>query len=663
MPIHLDVVRGPYLLASSLASLYASRPLAAGVIALAIFPLLIVFGLALYLFSLSAYRIFTVWVTKTEVYAHIPRPKHADNSFLWYGDFGLIRKLPPAEPHIRWNRELGTSVYVYRGLFYSPRLLLGDVKAMGHVLSAANSYDYPKPTPSRMVLQQLLGPGVLVAEGDVHKRQRKVLQPAFSVSAIRDLTPFFFKYSEKLAMRIGEMVDLSSRPIGVGEKHGANGVDVAFLHQSEQSRQVSRPGAPVLDIAFWLGQATLDVIGDAGFAHIFNGLDNPYDPSAPTSERRDVISRTFNELMASLSKIGALRLMQLFLSNFPGLGWIRNLPTKRQRAIERTYAELERVSNDIVARKRREIQGEMLEEKKQRDHGPGLTASKMTKADFDQRDETDAAFRGDGATVSAGKDLLHLMMRANMAADVSPREQLDDVELIGQITTLLLAGNETTSTQTTWALHVLGDHPEVQAKLRAEIHDHFGARMERGAVSYDELMSMPYLDRFAKEMLRFVSPVPMTLRVVTKSDTIPLSRPYPTRDGKSTFTSVPVYKGQELVVPIQSMNMSQDIWGPTAAQFDPDRWLDDRVPENAKRSGLPMHLMTFITGPRGCIGNRFAIAEFKALLCSLVGRFEFQNVEGWKVERKQAITLRPLVIGQEELGNQMPLRVSRIKAA
>ncbi|EPQ26412.1 uncharacterized protein PFL1_06060 [Pseudozyma flocculosa PF-1] len=665
MTVHLDLAQGLHLplVGSHASALYHSHPVLALLAGLALLPLLATLALAAFLVSLSIYRMVTVNVTRTEPYAHLRRPKHADNFFPWYGDFGLIRRLPPTEPHLLWCRTLESSVFVYRGLFYSPRLFLGDPRAMGYILSASNSYAYPKPNASRLVLQSLLGKGVLVAEGDVHKRQRKILQPAFGVSAIRDLTPFFFKYSEKLAAKIGEMVDRSTQPIDEDKGRGANGVDRAYLHQSEPSRTASRPGAPVLDVSFWLNQATLDVIGDAGFGHIFNGLDAAYDPTAPEGASGDVINASFQRLMKAMSQIGFVRFMQLYLSEFPGLGWVRNLPTKRQRAIDGTYAALETVSKAIVEQKRREIQGEMADEIRQRG-GDAASAgpTTVTKADFDERDEAATTVRQDGTTISAGKDLLHLMMRANMADDVSPREKLSDGELIGQITTLLLAGNETTSTQTGWALHILGDHPEVQAMLRAEIRDHFGARMERHAIGYDELMNMPYLDRFAKEMMRFASPVPSTVRTATRADTIPLSKPYPTRDGRSTFTSVPISAGQDLIIPIQAMNLSTEIWGPTATQFDPDRWLDDRLPESAKKSGLPMHLMTFIAGPRGCIGNRFAIAEFKALICSLIGRFHFENVEGWKVEKKQAITLRSRIEGQEDIGPQMPLRISRVEA-
>lgn len=88
-----------------------------------------------------------------------------------------------------------------------------------------------------------------------------------------------------------------------------------------------------------------------------------------------------------------------------------------------------------------------------------------------------------------------------MATDIRESDRMSDEELLGQITTLLAAGHETTSTLTTWFLHTIA-HPEnqhVYTKLRDEVEDYFAGRDEIG---YDALMSMPYLDNVTKEILR-----------------------------------------------------------------------------------------------------------------------------------------------------------------
>lgn len=91
---------------------------------------------------------------------------------------------------------------------------------------------YVKPEPSRRALINILGNGLLTAEGETHRRQRKVLTPAFATSYIRDIVPIF---SAKAAELVEEL-----------KKELPN--------QSEKGIEVFR----------FLSRATLDIIGSAG---------------------------------------------------------------------------------------------------------------------------------------------------------------------------------------------------------------------------------------------------------------------------------------------------------------------------------------------------------------------------------------------------------------
>jgi cytochrome P450 len=66
------------------------------------------------------------------------------------------------------------------------------------------------------------------------------------------------------------------------------------------------------------------------------------------------------------------------------------------------------------------------------------------------------------------------------------------------------------------------------------------------------------------------------------------------------------------------IQLNKTIWGPTADQFDPDRWTN--LPETAKS---PWALLTFYGGPRGCIGKGYAVLEIKVMLTRLVREFKF----------------------------------------
>jgi cytochrome P450 len=68
----------------------------------------------------------------------------------------------------------------------APRLLTTDTRAIAHVLQHTDVYQ--KSALARRMLSQVLGAGVLVAEGEPHRIQRKALNPAFGATQIRELT-------------------------------------------------------------------------------------------------------------------------------------------------------------------------------------------------------------------------------------------------------------------------------------------------------------------------------------------------------------------------------------------------------------------------------------------------------------------------------------------
>ena len=93
-------------------------------------------------------------------------------------------------------------------------LLLSDPRAIQHVLQPG--YDYCKCTERRFNLRMMFGHGVIWADGvsrhtflvtsthhicpgDGHKRQRKVLQPAFGASESKALFPIMVRRAEAVS--------------------------------------------------------------------------------------------------------------------------------------------------------------------------------------------------------------------------------------------------------------------------------------------------------------------------------------------------------------------------------------------------------------------------------------------------------------------------------
>ena len=178
-----------------------------------------------------------------------------------------------------------------------------------------------------------------------------------------------------------------------------------------------------------------------------------------------------------------------------------------------------------------------------------------------------------------------------MSSDIKESERLSDDELIGQMCTMIFAGHETTATQLGWILLALSQDQALQKRLRDEVNEYMVGRDELG---YEELHSMPLLEAVVKEILRLIPPVHATARSAAEDCVVPLSKDYKTQDGKGTFNSVTLTKGQDFSIPIYLLNTSKEIWGPGALEFKPERWFN--LPETVKKAGFPMEIMTFLAG-------------------------------------------------------------------
>lgn len=178
----------------------------------------------------------------------------------------------------------------------------------------------------------------------------------------------------------------------------------------------------------------------------------------------------------------------------------------------------------------------------------------------------------------------------------------------------------------TWAFYVLCLHPEVQTRLREEVQANLPPIDDAETVTAADLDKCHYLHAVCNEVLRVYPPVPVTLRE-TGRDTSILGQYVP--------------KGTKVVLSPWAVNTSTSLWGPDADKFNPDRWMG---PGKANSGGAESNyaFMTFLHGPRSCIGQAFAKSEFACLLAGVVGRFEIKLAdEDFKLDIKGSITAKP----------------------
>lgn len=199
--------------------------------------------------------------------------------------------------------------------------------------------------------------------------------------------------------------------------------------------------------------------------------------------------------------------------------------------------------------------------------------------------------------------------------------------LVNQMMTFLAAGHETTATAMTWAAHRLCLNPDVQTRLRQEIRNNLPSIDDAEAsVTSQTLDRLSYLHAVCNEILRVNPPVPVTLREAGRDTTI-----------LGNF----IPKGTRIMIAPTAINMSATLWGANPEKFDPDRWMGSGK-TNTGGAESNYSFLTFLHGPRSCIGQSFAKAEFACLLAALVGRFEMELEDAEKeVETDSGITLKP----------------------
>ncbi|RXW15330.1 hypothetical protein EST38_g10518 [Candolleomyces aberdarensis] len=183
----------------------------------------------------------------------------------------------------------------------------------------------------------------------------------------------------------------------------------------------------------------------------------------------------------------------------------------------------------------------------------------------------------------------------------------DENVLRDETLNILLAGRDTTTNSITYALYMLSKHPDVLQKLRQEVLEKVG---EIRRPTFEDMKDMKYLRAVINETLRLYPAVPFNIRssnqpvvLPGKNGSPPRYIPARTKVGYSVFL----------------MHRRQDLWGPDAGKFDPDRFLDDRVKNYITPN--PFIFLPFNAGPRICLGQQFAYHETSFFLIRLLQQF------------------------------------------
>ncbi|CAK1550355.1 unnamed protein product [Leptosia nina] len=194
---------------------------------------------------------------------------------------------------------------------------------------------------------------------------------------------------------------------------------------------------------------------------------------------------------------------------------------------------------------------------------------------------------------------------------------LTEKQILSETATVIVGGQETVANTLFYIFLVIGTRKDVQDKLCTEIKNVLGDR----DVQKEDLHKLVYCEAVINETLRLYSPVVGVLR-------------YADRDLK--LSNCTVVKGTAVVLNFWGAGRSERLWGASAPDFDPDRWMPPNVP--CTNAHLP-----FSTGKRACIGKKYAMAFLKTVVANCVRNYEFTTDEGFKqTSFKIDLALRPV---------------------
>lgn len=199
-------------------------------------------------------------------------------------------------------------------------------------------------------------------------------------------------------------------------------------------------------------------------------------------------------------------------------------------------------------------------------------------------------------------DLLDLLLHAHEGFEDDPMslQQLRD-----EITTIFMAGHETTAQTLSWVFYQVALNPELSEKLRSESSNR-----------YDQ---MPYTKAVIEETMRIYPPVWIMARKSINDDVI---------------ENFHVPASSTILLNVYGLNHSSKLWN------DPGTFSPRRMLPGEKEKLVPFLFIPFGGGQRLCIGNQFAMLVMQVVVSKLIQQFEFKVPPGFNPITEPNVTLR-----------------------
>jgi cytochrome P450 len=209
------------------------------------------------------------------------------------------------------------------------------------------------------------------------------------------------------------------------------------------------------------------------------------------------------------------------------------------------------------------------------------------------------------------------MLEAMLAAAAEGGAGVTEAEVVGNVSTMLLAGEDTTSNSLAWLIWLLQRHPDALQRAREEVL-RYAPSLD--ALTIEQLGQLAFLDACVHESMRLKPAAPFLSAEALEHTTV---------------GDVAIDKGT-IVLCLMRDTSPDNSHFEHAAQFDPGRWLQDSVNRKAA--------MPFGAGPRICPGRYLALLEIKVAMAMVLARFDIASIttaHGGEPDERVAFAMSP----------------------
>ncbi|XP_045828439.1 cytochrome P450 83B1-like [Trifolium pratense] len=408
----------------------------------------------------------------------------------------------------------------------------------------------------------------------------KIYGPLFSVKL--GLRPAIVVSSAKIAKEIFKNNDhvFSNRPILYGQqKLSYNGLDIAFAQYSDFWRDIRK--ICVINIFTTKRVSSYSSIRKYEMKQMIKKISNHASSSAVTNLSelltslsstiicRIAFGRRYEDEALEKSKFQGMMhdleamLTAFFVSDYiPFMGWIDKLSGLRTR-LDRIFKEMDEFYQDII----------------------------------DEHLDPNRKQSNEEVIVDV---LLQLKKQQLFSIDLT----FDHIK--GVLMNMILAGTDTTSATTVWAMTALIKNPRVMKKVQEEIRS---MGVKKDFLDEDDIQNFPYLKAVIKETLRLYLPGPLLV-------------PRESRE-KCNIGGYQIPAKTILYVNAWAIQRDPDIWK-NPEEFYPERFLESSINFN----GQDFELIPFGSGRRICPGISMAIALVQIILANILYSFDWELPHG-----------------------------------